>query len=59
MSSSSRLVLSLLLAAASLCSCYGQLGLSNEDMQDAVDTLAARFATIRNEGLGIDVLKVS
>ena len=52
------LSLSLLLSvAAGLC--RGQLGISPQDMQNAVNTLSERFTTIRNEGLGVDLLEVS
>lgn len=52
-------VTEVLVAAALLCVCRAQLGVTTEDMQNAVDTLAGRFSSIRNEGLGIDSLEVS
>lgn len=47
-----------LVAAALLCVCRAQLGVTREAMQNAVDSLAARFSSIRNEGLGINSLEV-
>ncbi len=38
--------------------CHAQLGVSTEAMQKAVDSLAARFSSIRDGGLGIDLLEV-
>ena len=56
----SRRVQSVLLAAVTLCAlCQAQLDVTPDQMQQAVDTLAARFSTIRNEGLGIDSLEVN
>lgn len=55
----SRVAACLLVAAGLLALCRGQLGLSAQDMQNAVNTLADRFNTIRNAGLGIDLLEVS
>lgn len=49
-------MLLVLLAVVTLC--RGQLDVTPVEMQTAVDTLAARFSTIRNEGLGIDQLEV-
>lgn len=40
-------------------SCQAQLRVSDEDMQNAVRTLAERLTTIRDEGLGISALEVS
>lgn len=54
----------LLLVAAVLC-CYSfspsraQLGVSDEDMQEAVSSLAGRFSAITEEGLGLDSLEVN
>ena len=49
----------LLLLAATLSLCRGQLELDTEGMQRAVDSIAWSFTAIRNEGLGIDSLEVS
>ena len=55
----SRFAKSLLAAAALLCVCRAQrFVLSSGDMQSAVNSLAARFHSIRTEGLGIDSLEV-
>lgn len=56
----SRRVQSVLLAAVVtlFALCRGQLDVTLEQMQVAVDTLAARFSTIRDEGLGINLLEV-
>lgn len=54
---SSRFAVSLV-AAALLCVCGAQLEVTGEAMQSAVDALAARFSSIRNEGLGINSLEV-
>ncbi len=48
----------LVLAAAQLSICHGQLGLNDAGMQSAVDKLSSMFYEIRNEGLGIDSLEV-
>lgn len=52
-------VISFLVVNIWLLECRAQLGVSTAAMQSAVNTLAQRFSSIRNEGLGIDSLEVS
>ncbi len=54
----SRLSQFLLLTAVWLTVCRGQLGISPQDMQNAVDSLSRNFTRIRNEGLGVDLVEV-
>ena len=55
----SRCVVVVFLLLGWVCSSRAQLGVSTEDMQNAVRSLAERFTVIRDEGLGIDTLEVS
>ena len=48
----------LLLCASQVVPSSATLGVSTTEMQRAVDTLASRFTSIRNQGLGINALEV-
>ena len=48
----------LLFLAGQVLPSRAELSVSANDVQLAVDNLASKFTSIRNEGLGIDVLEV-